>query len=97
MNNQTELFSVKQKAMNIYVEFKIFPDMAGLSHTYWEFDGELTDAKPPILVNSTFLFFNEITKQHGGVYTLSIKTCRGDNCNTSTGRIKLDVLCKYYQ
>ena len=93
---------MKEKDENIYVEFKMLPDnnndiMAGFSNTTWEFDGVLTEAEPPALVNSTFLLFNEIRREHGGVYTLSIKTCHGGDCNISIGRIKLDVQCKYYQ
>lgn len=87
-------------AQNIYVEFRMLPDnssMAGFSGTMWKFDGELTEAEPPTLVNSTYLLFNEITREHGGVYTLSITTCHGADCNVSSGRIKVDVQCKYYQ
>jgi hypothetical protein len=91
---------VKEKAQNKYVEFKTVLNhdtVFGFSSISWEFDGVLTKAKPPILVNSTFLLFSEITREHSGVYTLSIETCHGDDCNTSTGSIKLDVQCKYYQ
>lgn len=98
MNNQTEVISVKEKHQNLSLEFKVFQDsMARFSNTSWEFDGELHDseAKLPILVNSTFLWFNEITRQHDGVYTLLVKTCCEDSCHSSTGRAKLDVQCTY--
>ena len=92
--HQTELFHEKEQ--NMTVEFRTASDtLAEFSYISWEFKGIFTEAEPPTLVNSTILMFSEITREHNGVYILSVKNCRRDDGSTSTGRLKLDVQCKY--
>lgn len=89
-----QVMSVREKAQNVIANFSLIPtDVTNIS---WNFVGNtFTLTEPPILVNSTILVFNEVTREHNGTYTLTNMNCQSDKCDNSTGEMILDVQCKW--
>ena len=99
--DQPAIYSEQENSQNVALNFGFSSvDYAKPVFTSWRFSGsKLVYAEPPMLVNSSVLVFNKITREHSGEYTLTNRYCHSKECNEKDAEISwtliLEVQCKH--
>ena len=93
---QQPVYYMQENTRNVALDFGFLSTtFAKPVFTSWNVSGsKLVHAEPPVLVNSSVLVFDKVTREHDGVYTLTNMYCSLNVCNTISWTLTLSVQCK---
>ena len=93
---QPSHYCEQENAANVALDFGFSSlKFANPVFTSWNVSGsELAHMEPPILVNSSVLMFDKVTREHSGVYTLTNMYCLSNECDAISRTLTLMVQCK---
>ena len=93
---QQPVYYIQDNTRNVALDFGFSSaKLARPMFTSWNVSGsKLVHAEPPMLVDSSVLVFNKVTREHDGVYTLTNMYCHSNVCTTISWTLTLIVQCK---
>ena len=93
---QQPVYYMQENTRNVALDFGFLSTtFAKPVFTSWNVSsGKLIHAEPPVLMNSSVLVFDKVTREHDGVYTLTNMYCSLNVCNTISWTLTLSVQCK---